>query len=407
LLWLVWLLYGGEVVGGRSRRGGFAIRCFATNRIARDAGAFVAVAVLALAGLADTGRHTVQRGETLAEIAREHGVSISALAEANGLDDPNLVVAGTVLTIPGATGASGGGTYAVRPGDTLASIARRFGTTVQTVAAANGIANVNKVVAGSTLTIPGASGTAPTNAGAGAGGATYTVASGDTLASIARRFATTVTALSQANGIANPNRIVIGKVLTVPAAPAALSGPAEGHVVQAGESLASIAARYGVSVEALAQANGIMAPYRIYTGTRLLFSALNAAALPASIQCPVPGGRFFNDWGFPRSGGRFHTGNDLFAPRGTPVLAPATGSVTTVTGAIGGHQFVLHADDGTAYIGSHLDSFGETGRVAAGSVIGYVGDSGNAAGSSPHLHFEVQPAGGRSVNPYPLLAASC
>jgi LysM repeat protein len=367
--------------------------------------------VLATAGLADTGRHTVQRGETLAEIARSHGTTVAALAQANGLDDPDLVVAGTTLTIPGGGtgGAAGqGGSYTVQRGDTLASIARRFGTTVTAIAGANGIANVNRVVAGSTLTIPGVPGTAPTGASAGAGGATttYTVQRGDNLASIARKVGSTVQALALANGLANPNRIIIGSVLTVPAA-AAAAGPEGGHVVQRGETLASIAATHGVSVEALAQANGITPPYRIYTGTRLLFSPLNGAGLPGAVQCPVPGATFFNDWGFPRSGDRFHTGNDLFAPRGTPVLAPTSGSVLAVNGAIGGLQFFLRGDDGTTYIGTHLDAFGATGRVNAGDVIGYVGDSGNARGSRPHLHFEVQPAGGRSVNPYPLLSASC
>jgi murein DD-endopeptidase MepM/ murein hydrolase activator NlpD len=77
------------------------------------------------------------------------------------------------------------------------------------------------------------------------------------------------------------------------------------------------------------------------------------------------------------------------------------------TGSIGGRQFRLAGDDGTTYIGSHLDAFGASGRVSAGTVIGYVGNSGNAAGGATHLHFEVRPDDGASMNPYPLLAAAC
>jgi murein DD-endopeptidase MepM/ murein hydrolase activator NlpD len=81
--------------------------------------------------------------------------------------------------------------------------------------------------------------------------------------------------------------------------------------------------------------------------------------------------------------------------------------VRQVVGTIGGYQFNLQGDDGVLYIGSHMDRFGASGRVHAGEIIGYVGDSGNAEGSRPHLHFEVHPDGGAAVNPYPALAKAC
>src|SRR3546814_10620424 len=77
-----------------------------------------------------------------------------------------------------------------------------------------------------------------------------------------------------------------------------------------------------------------------------------------------------NDWGFPRSGGRFHEGNDLFAPRGTPFVAVVSGTVVQTTGRIGGKQVKLAGDDGVSYYGTHLDGFGASGRVNAGDVIG-------------------------------------
>jgi len=115
----------------------------------------------------------------------------------------------------------------------------------------------------------------------------------------------------------------------------------------------------------------------------------------------VPGARFINDWGYPRSGGRFHEGNDLFADRGTPVYAPISGVVTQLIGSIGGLQFTLVGDDGHTYYGTHLDSFGEDGWVLAGSLLGTVGDTGNARGSKPHLHFEIYPDGAEPVNRIP------
>ena len=86
--------------------------------------------------------------------------------------------------------------------------------------------------------------------------------------------------------------------------------------------------------------------------------------------------------------------------------APVAGVVTQVTGSAGGHQFMLDGDDGNTYRGSHMDRFGAGGRVEAGTVIGYVGDSGNARGSDPHLHFQIHPGGGQVENPYPSLGAN-
>ncbi len=295
-----------------------------------------------------------------------------------------------------------GGHYEVKPGDTLSGIARRFRTTVPAIADANGISNPDLIFVGQSLQIPTAGGGSGGNPTGGKSAPTHVVAAGDTLASIAARYGTTIEALARANGIANPNLIFLGTRLRLQPGPTYQPKETKKvtHVVKVGETLSGIAARFGTSSSALAAANGIADPDRIVVGAKLVVSG-------AGWVCPVPNASYFNDWGFPRSGGRFHEGNDLYAPRGTAVLAPVSGTVERIVGKVGGLQFWLHGSDGTLYIGSHLDAFGEGGDVEAGTVIGYVGDSGNAVGSRPHLHFEIHPEGGEAVNPYPTLKESC
>ena len=138
-------------------------------------------------------------------------------------------------------------------------------------------------------------------------------------------------------------------------------------------------------------------------------SAGGAFAATGSWMCPVQGPRAFsNDWGQPRSGGRRHQGTDIMAPRGTPIVANVGGSVRPHNSSLGGISYYLRGDDGNTYFGTHLDSLsGVSGRVAMGTIIGRVGNTGNARGASPHLHFEIHPGGGGAVNPYPTLARYC
>ena len=125
--------------------------------------------------------------------------------------------------------------------------------------------------------------------------------------------------------------------------------------------------------------------------------------------CPVQGPRAFtNDWGQPRSGGRRHQGTDILSPRGTPIVANVSGTVSAHNSGLGGISYYLRGDDGNTYFGTHLDRLsGASGRVPAGTVIGYNGNSGNARGGPTHLHFEIHPGGGGPVNPYPTVARYC
>jgi murein DD-endopeptidase MepM/ murein hydrolase activator NlpD len=122
----------------------------------------------------------------------------------------------------------------------------------------------------------------------------------------------------------------------------------------------------------------------------------------------VPGVHYTDDYGNPRSGDRMHAGNDLFAPEGTPALAPDDGSVRFNPGGpdpLGGNVYYLSAPDGVTYYGAHLAGFEGTAprTVQAGEVLGYVGTTGNAAGTPAHLHFQVMPKGQGPIDPFPLL----
>jgi peptidoglycan LD-endopeptidase LytH len=130
-----------------------------------------------------------------------------------------------------------------------------------------------------------------------------------------------------------------------------------------------------------------------------------SAAAPANsgMPCPVQGPTAYSDtWGDARPGGRHHEGVDMISPRGTPLIAVASGDARFWTNNQGALGVSLSADDGTHYYYGHLSAYqGSSGRVSVGQVIGYVGSSGDTTVN--HLHFEVHPGGGAAVDPYPYV----
>jgi murein DD-endopeptidase MepM/ murein hydrolase activator NlpD len=166
-----------------------------------------------------------------------------------------------------------------------------------------------------------------------------------------------------------------------------------------------------------ARRDEILAELQAAADARALLEAQRAAAEAAArraragrlVVCPVAGPNHFTDtWGAARSGGRRHQGVDMLAARGTPTVAPVSGEVQHRGSSLGGLSWYVYGDNGDMYYGTHLSAYENVGvgHVEAGTVIGYVGDTGNARGT-PHLHFEVHPGGGAAVNPYPYVLEVC
>jgi peptidoglycan LD-endopeptidase LytH len=126
--------------------------------------------------------------------------------------------------------------------------------------------------------------------------------------------------------------------------------------------------------------------------------------------CPVAQPNFVtNSFGDPRSGGRRHQGNDIMAARGVGIYAVNDGTITsTRSGGLGGLAVYLW-DGANRYYYAHLDriSVSSGQSVSAGQRLGDNGDTGNARGGPPHLHFEIHPGGGRAIDPYPSLSRVC
>lgn len=188
-----------------------------------------------------------------------------------------LLFVGDPVSIIGGD-ATGGGTYTVQPGDTLFSIAQRFGTTVEAIMRANNLTS-DAIFPGQTLVIPGAAPPPPAPSPPPPPGATtYTVQPGDTLYSIALRFGTTVDALRQANNV--PNDIIyVGQTLVIPVAPPPGPPPPQPgtntYTVQPGDTLWSISQRFNVPLGVLRELNNLQGDF-IYPGQVLLVTAESA-----------------------------------------------------------------------------------------------------------------------------------
>jgi spore germination protein len=157
--------------------------------------------------------------------------------------------------------------HVVQYGDTLYSIGRFYGVTPEAIAAANGIYNYNYIFVGQRLIIPTYAPPQPTYI-------THYVGYGETLASIARYYGTSVAAIAQLNGIYNVNRIYVGQRLLIPQSYYPPQPQVTTYYVRYGDTLGRIARYFGVPVQTIIAYNGIYNPNRIYAG-QVLYIPLN------------------------------------------------------------------------------------------------------------------------------------
>lgn len=169
--------------------------------------------------------HIVQRGETLFSIARQYGLTVDAIAHANGIPDPRQIYVGQRLVISGGTGdanAAETAPYMVQAGDTLASIARHYLTTWQTLVQVNGLLSPDVIYPGQVIQVPALNRPAgeeePVARPALSGGVAYIVRTDDTLLRIALRYGISPWTLATVSHVANPALLYPGQELTVPGA---------------------------------------------------------------------------------------------------------------------------------------------------------------------------------------------
>lgn len=180
--------------------------------------------------------YTVVPGDTVSSIAGRYGVSTASVLALNGLSWKSLIFPGQVLKLSASTvsaapvaapAAGSGGRYTIVHGDTISSIAARFGVTTQAVLTVNGLGWSSIIYPGQTIAIPGTAPTsspavsAPAPAPAAAAGTSYTIVAGDTLSAIAARFGTTTAAIMAANAMGNSTIIYSGRTLIIPTGSAA------------------------------------------------------------------------------------------------------------------------------------------------------------------------------------------
>jgi len=320
--------------------------------------------------------------------------------------------------------------HVVAAGDTLWSLARQYGTSVSALAQMNGVSETATLRLGQRLAVAASAvGSAPRAAAtrpAARPPFSHTVVFGDTLWSLARRYGTSVGVLAQMNGVSETATLRLGQRLAVQpsaagASPARVStrGESQTIVVRSGQTLSQIADTYGVSTRTLVEANGLASAHAIRAGQRLTIPGRTAASGTAARAAPrvqVPQNtrplagalqRGFFTW--PARGvltsrfgvrwRRHHNGIDIAAPRGTPIYA-GRGGLVSFAGWYYGYGLAVMIDHGAGIISiyGHASKLLVRGgqAVSAGQIIARVGCTGSCTGS--HVHFEVR-VNGRPLNP--------
>lgn len=249
--------------------------------------------------------HVVQRGDTLASIARRFDISISQLAAYNGIDSSDFIFVGQQVLVPNEDSplSSPTGSYLVRVGDSLSDIARSHSATAEKLREINGLAAGEPLWVGQRLLVPVTPRQTET--------VTHRVQFGETLHSIARRYGSTWQGLAIYNGLRDPRRLAAGQVLRIPSldvsrtltSPPSTAKPApqaalptlpeqaiassQVYALRLGESLSTVARKFGFSLEDLLQVNGLSLDSPVWVGQKLSLPLLPDGAEPL-VEWAVP-----------------------------------------------------------------------------------------------------------------------
>jgi lysozyme len=256
----------------------------------------------ATASTSSTGTYTVKSGDTLSGIASSHSTTVSNLVSLNSISNPNVIYVGQVLKLSQSTTnssssststtSSSTGTYTVKSGDSLSSIASGHGTTVSNLVSLNSISNPNVIYVGQVLKLSANSTSTSSNktssSSTTAASGTYTVKSGDSLSGIASSHGTTVSSLASLNNISNTNLIYVGQVLKLSAnststssnktSSSSITAASGTYTVKSGDTLYGIAANNNTSVSSLVSLNSITDPDNIYVGQVLKLSSSSSSS---------------------------------------------------------------------------------------------------------------------------------
>ena len=264
------------------------------------------------------GQYTVQAGDTLYAISRKSGVSVNQLLSLNGLSLNSVIRPGqslslgnntkqttnTVVSTPVSTTSvsKANGTYTVKAGDTLYGISRKFGMSLSQLISSNGISTSSIIRPGQTLRVVGGEASATvvrtSTSTARTSGGNYVVQAGDTLYSIARRSGMSLNSLLTLNGLSQSSIIYPGQSLTVSQSEGNLATPVStksntassvvstsgAYTVKAGDTLYSIARRSGVSLSSLLSLNGLSQSSVIRPGQTLNVSGASNTTVATPVS---------------------------------------------------------------------------------------------------------------------------
>jgi len=350
--------------------------------------------------------YKVQAGDTLAGLAARYGVPRADIRDRDGLEVKRLIpgqeIRIAITTSPDTSGLGrlppGIRTYAIRSGDTLDGLSRRFGITLQELVSTNpGLQSLDSLVVGSILYIP-----------TGAKGLLVELGSGQTLLDLSQRYGLPVSKVAQANGLQNPLQPRPGDLILLPGLQARssyerlLADRQERKARQAAQQQLAEEQRKREEARRLAQ-NRV----RVSRGraTKPILRRANYA--PKGFQWPLLGSGeplITTYYGGRTPFERFHAGLDVAAPLGTPIYAARAGQVDVAGWSNYGFGLYIVLDSGSGV----STQYGHLSRLAVqagdqierGELIGYVGSTGNSTG--PHLDFRIR-QGGQWVDPLDYL----